>query len=747
VGLRVHLVAVALVASSAAMVAVHVDGTSVAPVSPPAEIRNAYDRLPMSFAPNEGQAEPEADFVSGGAGYRVSLSAAGPALSLQQPRATVAMRFVGANPAARPEAQDRLAGRASYLLGRDPTRWRRNLPTYAKVVYGGVYPGIDAVYRGEQGALAYDLVVAPGADPRQVRLAVDGADGVSIDAAGDLVVHMPGGDVIHRRPRVFQEVAGVRRHVAGEFTLPGPLEVGFALGAYDRSRPLVIDPTVVYSTFLGGSGNEQGGYSVAADFRGDAYVAGGTAPPPGFAMEGSTDFPTTPGAFQPGPGDPHGDAFVTKLSADGSTLLYSTYIGGDTFDDAAGIAVDFRGFAYVRGVTNSFDFPTTPGSFQPQKKGPGPTFNAWVAKLSPDGSSLAFSTYLGGSGFNSGSGIAIDRRGSAYVPGVTGSPDFPTTPGAFDRTFEGELTVVPPLCTRDPAAEGPCDFDAFVSKLTPDGSALEYSTLLGGARLDVGFSIAVDTAGRAHVTGDTLSADFPTTGGSFDTTFNGAVDAWVTKLNRDGSALVYSTFLGGGGFDDGLGIALDPSGSAYVTGGTESPDFPATPAAFQSSLKGQRDGYLANLSRDGASLGYSTLLGGSGFDYADAVAVDHRENAYITGATNSADFPTTPGALQPALGDPEPGNPDLSDAYVTKVDPSGSVLAYSTYLGGSGYDQALGIAVDVRGDVYVTGVTESTDFPTTPGAVQAALRGEADGFVTKLSLLLYGGSRTATVRR
>jgi hypothetical protein len=271
--------------------------------------------------------------------------------------------------------------------------------------------------------------------------------------------------------------------------------------------------------------------------------------------------------------------------------------------------------------------------------------------------------------------------------------------------------------------------------LTPDGSALAYSTLLGGAALDVGFGVAVDGGGNAYVTGDTLSPDFPSTPGAFDTTHNGAVDAFVTKLNRDGSALVWSSFLGGSGFDDGLAVAVDLHGSAYVTGGTESPDFPTTARAYQRTLKGSRDAYLSKFSPDGSMLAYSTLLGGSGFDYGDAVAVDRQANAYVTGGTNSADFPITPGAFQPRLGDPAPGNPDSSDAFVTKVTPSGSALAYSTFLGGSAYDQGVGIAVDPRENVYVTGVTSSPDFPTTPGVFQTTLKGAANAFVTKLNLL------------
>lgn len=731
------LVAGALTLSALATVAGSAGLGASAPLRhPAATVRTPPPLLPLSFAPNRGQAAAGVDFIAAASGVRVALTAT--AATTTARGSTVAMQLSGARPDAARAESGALPGRVSYLIGSDPSRWRTDVPTYSSVGYRGVYPGIDIAYTGLQGQLEYDFTIAPGADPAQIAMTFTGVTSIATNRAGDLVLDTSAGVVVHHRPRLLQHIGSAVRAVPGSFVLRAGGVVGFSTGTYDRSLPLIIDPTIAYSTYLGGSGNEEGGYDIAADAGGNAYVAGGTANPG--AGGGSVDFPTTPAAFQTAPGggvsDANGDAYVTKLAPDGKTLIWSTYIGGNGFDDAGGIAVDGAGHVFVRGVTNSPDFPTTLGAFQTQQA--GPSFNVWLAELAADGASLVYSTYLGGHGFNSGTGLAIDGSGAAYVTGLTGAPDFPTTPHAFDTNFQGKANFAPP-----PFSTRPDDYDAFVTKLSPDGSHLEYSTYLGGNRLDAAFGIAVDAHGNAFVAGDTRSPSFPATPGAFDKAFNGQTDAFVAEVNPSGSDLVYATFLGGKGFDEGISIAIDADDHAYVTGSTASADFPTTPGAFQtwfaSTLApppqpctpiapppcGPRNAYVSKLSRDGSTLLYSTFLGGSVFDFGQSIAVDSGGRAYISGGTFSPDFPTTSGAPQTTLG----GN---QDAIVSVLSPDGSSLVMSTFLGGSDFDQAVGLAVPGAGTIFVTGATSSADFPVTPGAFQSNLRGAANGFVTRI---------------
>lgn len=459
-------------------------------------------------------------------------------------------------------------------------------------------------------------------------------------------------------------------------------------------------PSMDYATFLGGVEADDG-LAVAVDARGDVYVAGRTA---------SSNFPATPGTADVTLNGAT-DAFVAKFSADGSTLLYATLLGGDGFDDADSIAVDGSGHAYVRGVTRSPNFPTTPGSFDTSFNG---GFDTYVTKVSADGSTLVFSTFLGGPGFDSGSGIAIDGRGSAYVAGLTGSSGFPTTPGAFDTTFEGQGGPLPPPFGGD--------FDAYVTKLTPDGTDLAYSSFLGGAGFDAGLDVAVSPRGDVYVVGPTSSSDFPTTSGSFDPTPNGGTDAFVTRLTRDGSALVYSALLGGSGAEDALGVAIGKGGNAVVTGGTESVDFPTTDGATDTTSNGGRDAWVADVSADGSALAYSSVLGGAGDESGHGIDVDPVGNIYVVGMTESADFPTTAGASDTSFN-------GSGDAFVVVIGSGERVLASSTFLGGSGVDDGADVAVHARGDVYVAGSTGSDDFPVTPGAFDEELNGDVDAFM------------------
>jgi hypothetical protein len=655
---------------------------------------NAYATLPLAFVPNSGQADQAVRYYAHGAGSGFYFSDEEAVLAFQNDDRGEALHlwFVGANPEAELTATDRGTGRVNWLTGSEP---HTNLPTYSRLVYRDLWPGIDMVLGGGGGELNYEFRLRPGAEVSDIRLAYAGAEKLSLSRSGSLLIDASLGTLRDPRPRGFQPVDGRRVPVDSRYVLAGD-SYGFAVEVHDGSQPLVIEQSLSYSTYLGGS-NEDFGEAIAVDSAGSVYIAGATA---------STDLPTTAGAFDNTFNGFSGDAFVTKLDPTGSSLGYSTYLGGSSGEVARGIAVDSEGAAYVTGPTGSTDFPTTSGAFDTLGGG-----DLFVTKLDPTGSSLAYSTYLGGTGDDFGGDIAIDPAGAAYVTGATLSTNFPTTPGAFDTTLNS------------------LSGDAFVTKLDPSGSNLTYSTYLGGSAAfgAAGFGIAVDSAGAAYVSGRTTSSDFPTIAGAFDPTFNGGdADTFVAKLDRAGSSLDYSTFLGGSSDEVAQDIAVDSVGAAYVTGPTTSADFPTSAGAFDMSFNGPEDAFVTKLDPSGSSLAYSTYLGGTNGARGEAIAVDPAGAAYVTGDTSSTDFPTTAGAFETTFN-------GLIDAFVTKVDPAGSSLASSTYLGGSSVEQGFAIALDSTGAAYVTGRTTSSDFPTTAGAFDASFSGPEDGFVTKFA--------------
>ena len=687
-----------------------------------------YGHLPLSFEANQGQTDDQVQFLAHGQGYQLFLTACEAVFAFRPPAAThgqqyptglvpkpravqdmpdgsqavVRMQLLGANPAPQVVGLEELPGKANYFRGNDPQQWRTNVPTYAKVKYAAVYPGVDLVYYSQSHHLEYDFLVAPGADPTAITLGFEGVDHIDVDAQGDLVLSTAGGSLHFQKPVIYQEGDGRRQAIAGSYVRKGLHQVGFHVAAYDPARPLVIDPVLSYSTYLGGSGQDIG-YGIAVDAAGHAYVTGST---------GSPDFPIVhPLQAMLSGGS---DAFVTKLTADGTALVYATYLGGRGFEDGFGIAVDAAGAAYVTGDTNSPDFPTV-HPLQPALAGIYGNPDAFVAKLTADGSALVYSTYLGGSGGDQGAGIAVDIAGAAYVTGSTASDDFPTV-HPLQPTSSDRIT-------------------AFVAKLTADGTALVYATYLGGSRgptgLDIGTGIAVDAAGAAYVTGDTIADGFPTVH-PVQPTLNGVEDAFVAKLTADGSALVYSTYLGGSGVDRGTGIAVDATGAAYVTGNTDSPDFP-TVHPLQPMLSGDLDAFVVKFTADGTALVYVTYLGGRGGDSGTGIAVDATGAAYVTGNTDSPDFPTVH-PVQHKLGG------GVDDAFVAKLNAAGTALVYATYLGGSGQDEGAGIAVDAAGAAYVTGNTNSPDFPTVHPVQPEYGGGDLDAFVAKLVTLTFAGT-------
>ena len=604
----------------------------------------------------------------------------------------VNLRLAGANPDVDVTGEEPLPGKSNYFIGNDPSKWRTNVPHYAKVRCRNVYPGIDVVYYGSQRQIEHDFVVKPGADPSSITLEVTGAAGkLSVDSDGGLQIPTAAGRVTLEKPAVYQEEGGVHHAVQGRYrvTRTGRRErVQFEIAQYDRRQELVIDPVLAYSTYLGGSFDDQG-TGIAVDATGAAYVTGYT---------GSANFPTA-SPIQATYGSGGYDAFVSKISPDGAQLIYSTFLGGSRDDYGRGIAVDGAGAAYVTGQTTSANFPTA--SSLPSGYGGGN--DAFVSKISPDGSQLVYSTYLGGSSDDYGHGIAVDIAGAAYVTGYTSSTDFPTV-SALQAALKGAQ-------------------DAFVSKISTDGSYLVYSTYLGGNYSDYGYGIAVDGTGAAYVTGQTGSADFPTAS-PLQAVFGGIDDAFVSKINADGSRLVYSTFLGGSGDDEGDGIAVDGTGTTCVTGTTTSTDFP-TASPLQARYGGSDyDAFVSKISADGSQLVYSTYLGGSGVEYSGGIAVDDAGAAYVTGSTSSVDFPTvSPLQAHSGIGD--------YDAFISKIRPDGVQLVYSTYLGGENGDGGTGIAVDGTGAAYVTGGTDSSNFPTA-SPLQPAPGGYSDAFVAKI---------------
>ena len=614
--------------------------------------------IPSSFIVNAGQVDANVRFMVKAGKHTIFFTpqevvfAAGEQTEDELTRSSVVfLRFSGANEEARVNRGKPLPGAANFFLGDDPKKWRTNVPTYAAITYQHLYPGIDLVYSGKQGRLKSEFVVAAGADPTVITMAYSGTSAMYVRDDGALVLETPIGELVEAPPLIYQTIGERRVTVEGAYCLLGNGEVTFTLGEYVLTEPLIIDPELVYSTYLGGGGRDMG-FGIAVDSSGCAYVTGGT---------GSIDFPTSQSPYQSDQGDY--DAVVTKLSPSGSSLVYSTYLGGGDQDYGYSIAVDSSGNAYVTGWTMSSDFPTQ-NAYQSDQ---GNT-DAFVAKLTPSGSSLVYSTYLGGGDVDRGYGIAVDNSGCAYVTGYTFSSDFPTQ-NAYQLDQEST--------------------DAFVTKLTPSGSSLVYSTYLGGGGVDsdYGQGIAVDSSGNAYVTGCTTSSDFPTQNAY--QSHQADRDVFVTKLSPSGSSLVYSTYLGGGDDDCGRSIAADSSGNAYVIGYTDSSNFP-TQNAYQASIGG-RDVFVTKLSASGSSLVYSTYLGGGDYDVGYGIAVDSSGNAFVTGYTYSLDFPTQ-NAYQSSH---QAGH---HDAFVAKIrEANGQVVNFPD----PNLEQAIREAIDKpTGDIY-----------------------------------------------
>jgi len=677
----------------------------------------AYGKLPLYFIENKGQLDSKVRFYVKTSGQTLYFTDEGIVFDLlrvekeagkstestekgieatgkKTERLVFNLSFENAQNGFLIEGLDRQDAGINYFVGNDRSKWKAGIPTYKGVVYQGVYKGIDLKVFGNGKDIEYEFIVNPGGTPEDRLLTYNGIEGLTTSGEGELLIATAFGELKETRPYIYQEIDG-KRAVDGSFEIQGAADqsqtrsfsYGFQVAAYDPSYPLIIDPTLSYSTYLGGSGGEVG-YGIAVDGLGNAYVTGYTS---------SSNFPTQApyqGTYAGG-----WDAFITKLSPSGNTLSYSTYLGGSGYDFGYGIAVDGSGNAYVTGRTESTDFPMQ-NPYQGTNAG---TSDAFITKLSPSGSALSYSTYLGGAEVDYAYGITVDGSGNVYVTGDSESTDFPTQ-NPYQGTNAGT-------------------YDAFITKLSSSGSTLSYSTYLGGSSYEYGCGIAVDGSGNAYVTGGTSSSNFPTEN-PYQGTNAGTSDAFITKLSSSGSALFYSTYLGGNTDDRGNGIAVDGSGNAYVTGTTVSINFPTQNPYQGTNAGGGYDAFITKLSSSGSALSYSTYLGGSGYDFGNGIAVDGSGNAYVTGRTKSTDFPTE-NPYQGAFA----GGTD--DAFITKLSSSGSTLSYSTYLGGSSYEYGCGIAVDGSGNAYVTGGTDSSNFPM-QNPYQGTNAGSRDAFVAKL---------------
>ncbi len=666
------------------------------------------DLIPLAFTENHGQWDDRVQFKANAGGAtmwfttdgiyyqftrRISVapddprgrqtSPSAPSDSIEQ--LVIKASFIGANPNPEIVGNDVMEYKCNYFIGNDPDEWHTDVPNYKAIVFNDVYAGIDLKYYGNGKQMEYDFIVSPGADPNQIMVQYDGAKSISVNDNGELVVETEWGNVTELRPLIYQFDANGCMPIQGQYVLFTDNTFGFDLGdRYDPTLALVIDPVLSYSTYLGGNGNDEG-WGIAVDGSGSAYVTGLTY---------STDFPTVD-PYQTDEGS--WDVYITKLSSSGNSVAYSTYLGGGGVDKGYGIVVDASGAVYVTGETSSTDFPTA----NPYQTDMGENYqDVFVTKLSSSGNSLVYSTYLGGDGEEKGYAIAADSSGAVYVTGWTGSSDFPTlnpyqTYDGNDDVFITKLsssgnslvystylggssiyevaygiavdgsgaayvagytqsTDFPTLNAYQGTYQGGY-LDVFVTKLSSSGSSLVYSTYLGGSDNDYGYDLAVDGSGAVYVTGSTVSDDFPTLNPY--QTYQGG-DAFVTKLTSSGSSLVYSTYLGGGYWDEGWGIAVDGSGAAYVTGYTGSTDFPILNPYQGTFQGGEYDAFVTRLSSSGNSLDYSTYLGGSGKDQAHGIALDGSGGVYIVGMTESSNFPTL---------DQYQIDQGYQDAFVTKI--------------------------------------------------------------------------------
>jgi len=668
-----------------------------------------FEKLPLYFIPNLGQVSREALFYAKATNYTLWLTAeglifdgfqkfdernkaGGKSRVRESGRDISRLTFLDAGKKPEVIPLEPAEYTVNYFRGREVSKWKTAIPTSKAVLYRSLYPNIDLKIYGVEGQVEYDYLIKPGGKVSDIRFEYTEIIKTTIENDGHLLIETEFGELRHAQPRCYQQLDGKKVEVAGRFRKIAKNAYGLEVPKYDPDAELTIDPSVIYSTYLGGADPRDDAHSIAVDSQGAAYVTGWTA---------SADFPLMKPFQKKIKGQT--DAFICKIKPLGQQLVYSTFLGGSDFDYAYSIAVDKDGAAYVTGTTYSMnDFPLK----NPYQSVFGGSWaDAFVCKVTPSGSRLVFSTYLGGNSHDCGWGIAVDADFAAYVTGETSSPNFP-------------------LMNPIQAVHGGYR-DAFVTKLSSSGNTLLYSTYLGGADNDNGYAIALDSSKAAYVTGNSWSFNFPVQK-ALSGTYRGHGDAVIAKINPAGNALVYSTYFGGTGEEEGKGIALDASRAVYITGWTSSKDLPLKNAFQKTHGGGLEDAFAAKINATGKGLLFSTYIGGSDRDYGHSIAANAAGNAHIVGQTFSKNFPIK-NSLKPHAA----YAPFEADAFIIKFERSGNKFVYSTLYGGSGDDWGMDIGLDSLGQVYVAGHTYAKDFPV-KNAIRAKSSKNNDGFVLKI---------------
>ncbi|MCK4614319.1 MAG: SBBP repeat-containing protein [Thermoplasmata archaeon] len=664
----------------------------------PEEVQHNLASMPGWFTENQGQIEnADVKFVYVASDCSIGFVESGYLLKLtnEDNRTSVVMvSFEGANPVT-PEGRGELSHKSNYFLGNDSEKWRTGVTNYQEVVYENLYDGIELVFYTTEKGLKYDFVVFPGANPEEICFSYEGVNDIYIDSMGNLHLTMPSGEMVEETPFSYQIKHGEMKKIDSHFQVLGK-KVNFIIGRYDPSNPLIIDP-LIYSTFVGGI-NGDGGSDIVMDSEKNAYITGSTYSP---------NFPTTLGAYDTYyNGD--WDVVVFKLDSSGSSLLYSTFVGGSDWDAGYAMAIDDEGNAYVTGSTTSQDFPTTSEAYDTSYSEREDIF---VLKLDSRGSNLEYSTYIGGNDTDEGYAITIDFEGNAYITGWTWSVNFPTTVGAFDNTYNGWG-------------------DTFVVKLNEDGSSIIFSTFMGGYDVEEGWAIEVDDDHNIYVGGYSSSPNCPTTMGAYDNIHNGlGPDVLIFKLNSEGSFLIYSTFVGGLRQDVAWDMKIDESGCAYVSGETSSEDFPTTGECYDNTYNEGRDSFAFKLDADGSALLFSTFIGGSNWDEACGLAINSGGDVIITGWTRSTDFPITSNAY-------DTSHNGGYDVFLLQLNSDGSSLQYSTFIGGINDEIGTGVEIIAENNIYITGRTSSFNFPIAGEAYDSSFNGDADIFVMQLNIII-----------